>query len=107
MAERRKKKFKEKRRKIFRKKKYLQDTKYWDDRGEGKRAKYSENISTKWEEKKTNGEGKGGKYLEKGNICKRKIFGDGKGKIYSEKGNIWTVEERKKRRRKRGKYFEK
>ena len=102
MAERRKKKFKEKRRKIFRKKKYLQDTKYWDDRGEGKRAKYS-----KWEEKKTNGEGKGGKYLEKGNICKRKIFGEGKGKIYSEKGNIWTVEERKKRRRKRGKYFEK
>ena len=94
-GERRKKKYREKRRKIFREAKYLEETKDWDDRGEGKRAKYSENISTKGEEKKTNGEGKGGKYLEKGYICKRKIFGEGKGKIYSEKGNIWTVDERK------------
>ena len=43
----------------------MEETKYWDDRGEGKIAKYSEKIITKWEEKKKNGEGKGGKYLEK------------------------------------------
>ena len=69
---------------------------------------FSEKIISKWEEKKKNGKGKGGKFSEKGNTYERKIFGEGKGKTYSKKGNIRTAGEMKKGGGgKKGKYLEK